>query len=64
MTVTDRKVLCKRGEGGVHITEVLLIIIGLAYITNLLEKSIGFNEAHKSMLTDGISQTYKPCSLR
>lgn len=62
--MTDRKVLCKRGEGGVHITEVLLIIIGLAYITNLLEKSIGFNEAHNPVLTDGISQTYKPCSLR
>lgn len=49
---------------GMHITEVLLITIGLAYITNWLEESIGFNKAHSPVLTDGISHTYKPCSLR
>lgn len=55
--MTDRKVLYKWracAGGGVDITVLPLVVIGLAFIRKVLEQSIDFNKTSSPVLTDGI----------
>lgn len=44
---------------GVHVTVVLLLLIGLTYITKVLEESLDFNKGNSPVLADSISRANK-----